>query len=51
MIVALMSVIQRFSAGFKNRVKSSIISGRIKIESPSLGVEWMKLTLSQVLRG
>ena len=39
----LMYAIQRFIVGYKNTVKSSIISGKRKIDSPSIRGKWMKL--------
>ena len=44
MIVALTFLIRRFIVGFKNTVKSSIISGKRKINSPSIRGKWMKRT-------
>nr|CAA43048.1 unnamed protein product [Lactococcus lactis] len=43
MIVELMFVTQLFIVGYKNTVKSSIISGKRKIDSPSIRGKWMKL--------
>ena len=43
MIVGLTFVTQLFIVGYKNTVKSSIISGKRKIDSPSIRGKWMKL--------
>ena len=42
MIVGLTFVIPLFIAGYKNTVKSSIISGKRKIDSPSIRGKWTK---------
>lgn len=42
MIVGLMFVTPLFIVGYKNTVKSSIIFGKRKIDSPSIRGKWTK---------